>query len=49
MPPFTTVASERISAGHYAGLLLISLATLLWELALTRVLSMALWYHFGFP
>ena len=48
MPLFTTVASERISARHYAGLLLISLATLLLELALTRVLSVALWYHFGF-
>ena len=40
--------SERISARHYAGLLLISLATLLLELALTRVLSVSLWYHFGF-
>lgn len=39
---------ERISARHYAGLLLISLATLLLELAFTRVLSVALWYHFGF-
>src|SRR5215469_873988 len=39
---------HRISARHYVGLLLISLATLLLELALTRVLSVALWYHFGF-
>lgn len=38
----------RISVRHYAGLLLISLATLLLELALTRVLSVTLWYHFGF-
>jgi hypothetical protein len=30
------------------GLLLLSLATLLLELALTRVLSVSLWYHFGF-
>ncbi len=33
---------------HYAGIFRISLATLLLELALTRVLSVALWYHFGF-
>jgi hypothetical protein len=33
---------------HFAGIFLLSLATLLLELALTRVLSVALWYHFGF-
>jgi hypothetical protein len=33
---------------HYAGIFLLSLATLLLELSLTRVLSVALWYHFGF-
>ena len=33
---------------RYTGLLLLSLATLLLELALTRVLSVSLWYHFGF-
>ncbi len=37
-----------IGPRHYAGVLLLSLATLLLELALTRVLSVALWYHFGF-
>src|SRR5437870_11405660 len=31
-----------------AGIFLISLATLLLELSLTRVLSVTLWYHFGF-
>ncbi|HZS59661.1 MAG TPA: hypothetical protein VFA43_10350 [Gemmatimonadaceae bacterium] len=30
------------------GIFLLALATLLLELALTRVLSVALWYHFGF-
>lgn len=30
------------------GIFLLSFATLLLELALTRVLSVALWYHFGF-
>ena len=33
---------------HYIGIFLLSFATLLLELALTRVLSVALWYHFGF-
>jgi predicted membrane-bound spermidine synthase len=39
---------ERISWQHYIGIFLFSLATLLLELALTRVLSVTLWYHFGF-
>jgi len=39
---------ERIRWHHYIGVFLLSLATLLLELALTRVLSVALWYHFGF-
>lgn len=33
---------------HFAGVFLLSLGTLLLELALTRVLSVANWYHFGF-
>ena len=33
---------------HGAGIFLLSMATLLLELTLTRVLSVALWYHFGF-
>ena len=37
-----------INIRHYLGLFLISLATLLLELSLTRVLSVSLWYHFGF-
>jgi MFS family permease len=39
---------ERIAGHHYLGIFLLSLATLLLELSLTRVLSVALWYHFGF-
>src|SRR6266487_3190412 len=39
---------EEINWQHYAGIFILSLATLLLELALTRVLSVALWYHFGF-
>ena len=33
---------------HYLGICLLSMATLLLELALTRVLSVVNWYHFGF-
>ena len=41
--------SSSPRAGHrYAGIFVLCLATLLLELALTRVLSVALWYHFGF-
>lgn len=39
---------EQISGRHYLGIFLLSLATLLLELSLTRVLSVALWYQFGF-
>src|SRR5436190_21325657 len=39
---------ERMSWRHYVGIFLLSLATLVLELALPRVLSVALWYHFGF-
>ena len=38
---------RKIRWEHYAGILLLSFATLLLELALTRVLSVANWYHFG--
>jgi hypothetical protein len=37
-----------MSQRHYAGIFCLSLATLLLELAFTRVLSVANWYHFGF-
>ena len=46
---FKSLSSQPISARHYAGLLLMSIATLLFELGRTRVLSVPLWYHFGFP
>jgi SAM-dependent methyltransferase len=39
---------KQINWRHFAGIFLLSLATLLLELSLTRVLSVALWYHFGF-
>jgi len=40
--------ADPIHPLQFIGLLLLSLATLLLELALTRVLSVSLWYHFGF-
>ena len=40
--------SREIRTRHFAGLFLLSLATLLLELTLTRVLSESLWYHLGF-
>src|SRR5256714_2849492 len=41
-------APETIASRHYLGIFLFSLATLLLELSLTRVLSVALWYPLGF-
>jgi spermidine synthase len=41
-------ARSSFCGRHAAGLFLLSLATLLLELSLTRVLSVTLWYHFGF-
>jgi len=40
--------ASQISPRHYAGIFLLSMATLLLELSLTRVLSVAMFYHFGF-
>jgi SAM-dependent methyltransferase len=37
-----------VGGRHYAGIFLLSFATLLLELALTRILSVSNWYHFGF-
>lgn len=47
LPPASAV-SAQIQARHFVGLFLLSMGTLLLELALTRVLSVSLWYHFGF-
>src|SRR5256714_15351758 len=44
----TAAGPVQMMARHFAGLLLLSLATLLLELALTRILSVSRWYHFGF-
>jgi len=37
-----------IGQRHYAGIFLLCCGTLLLELSLTRVMSVTLWYHFGF-
>jgi hypothetical protein len=47
LAPASTV-SAQIQPRHFVGLCLLSMGTLLLELALTRVLSVSLWYHFGF-
>ena len=39
---------NKVSVHHLSGIFIISFATLLLELSLTRVLSVSLWYHFGF-
>jgi hypothetical protein len=44
----TENTDKQIGWRHYSGIVLFSMATLLLELALTRALSVALWYHFGF-
>jgi len=32
----------------YAGLFMIALATLMYEILLTRIFSVTMWYHFAF-
>lgn len=41
-------SSTAIGGRHYAGVFLLCFGTLLLELSLTRVMSVTLWYHFGF-
>jgi hypothetical protein len=48
VPKSLKTSFALVGPRHYAAILLLSLATLLLELSLTRVLSVALWYHFGF-
>jgi MFS family permease len=38
----------RPRAGTYAGLFTLTLATLVYEIALTRIFSVVMWYHFAF-
>lgn len=38
----------RPRAGTYAGLFCVTLATLMYEIVLTRIFSVTMWYHFAF-
>jgi hypothetical protein len=38
----------RAGPGTYAGLFLVALATLMYEILLTRIFSVTMWYHFAF-
>jgi hypothetical protein len=40
--------SPRPSGHVYAGLFLVTLATIVYEIALTRIFSVTMWYHFAF-
>jgi SAM-dependent methyltransferase len=40
--------AERVNAQTYAGLFMIALATLMYEILLTRIFSVTMWYHFAF-
>src|SRR5438309_5880727 len=42
------VAEARPQRGTYAGLFTVTLATLMYEIALTRIFSVTMWYHFAF-
>jgi len=44
----TELSNATIGRRHYAGVFLLCFGTLLLELSLTRVMSVTLWYHFGF-
>ena len=48
MEDHTKRTANQACRRHYVGIFLLSLATLLLELSLTRVISVANWYHFGF-
>jgi hypothetical protein len=41
-------AEIRATKGTYCGLFLVALATLMYEILLTRIFSVTLWYHFAF-
>lgn len=38
----------RVTLGTYAGLFVITMATLMYEILLTRIFSVTMWYHFAF-
>jgi hypothetical protein len=44
----TTRAGPPLTAPTYLGLFLVTLSTLMLEIALTRIFSVTMWYHFAF-
>src|SRR4051812_22166076 len=44
----TTDARGRALPATYAGMFLVALATLMYEILLTRIFSVTMWYHFAF-
>src|SRR3990172_9038109 len=42
------IGHDRPAAASYAAIALVSCAVLLYEIAITRILSVVLWYHFAF-
>src|SRR6266849_1802737 len=43
-----TMGSISLSKKSYAGLFLLTLCTLMYEILLTRIFSVTMWYHFAF-
>jgi hypothetical protein len=39
---------SQATAGTYAGLFMVSFSTLMYEVLLTRIFSVTMWYHFAF-
>lgn len=48
MTPVTPQVVPRARAGTYAGLFFVTLATLMYEIGLTRIFSVTTFYHFAF-
>ena len=46
--PGDLATTSRARAGTYAGLFLVTLSTLMYEIVLTRIFSVTMWYHFAF-
>jgi hypothetical protein len=46
--PASSFTALHASRGTYAGLFTVTLATLMYEIALTRIFSVTMWYHFAF-
>jgi predicted membrane-bound spermidine synthase len=47
-PAESAVDRSQATAGTYAGLFVITLSTLMYQVLLTRIFSVTMWYHFAF-